>query len=302
MKKIGINGGFLGVDKRLANEGYFGWEKNYLQNPAGYLLDFVSTTSLVAAWSMRRLNSNYLTNAVIARRSNDNNVIAVGFIGQDFDTATFQSYMASNSAFLTTWYDQSGNVRTLTQGSNGNQPRLRNVGVNEAINGRIAARGINANSTSIAGSIGSVSTSNFTIVLVLSLPAYSSGSRRIVSCNQSSNSDTGLASTFNINLSGSNQIVVENAMNLYATVAANTPTVLTVMWNGTSLKIRGNGAEIASTNNTNTLTINTITFVGLGQVSDSVVAESIVYARTLTTGELQTIEKNMGAYYGITVA
>lgn len=268
--------------------------------PLGYPLDQISTTSLVGAWSNRKLSTSYSGFANEVRRSSDNAASNVGFSEMDYDAVSLTAYVGANSGFIKTWYDQSGNGRNLTQATNSNQPRIRNSGTNDLINSRLTIKGSNTNQASLGGSIGSVSTTTLTIVVVLSVPAFVTGNRRVVSTNQSGNNDYGNSSTFNINQHTTNGIMVNQNTNLTTTLNANTPSVLTAIWNGSTLKIRINGTEVASASNTSTIIVNDIDFFGATfSYGDFSISECVMYSRALNSTELGIIEGNMGAYYGI---
>ena len=65
----------------------------------------------------------------------------IGFSGNFVDTAAMLAAAGSNSAFIETWYDQSGNGRNVVQAVNGQEPRIVNSGVLQLdANGELAAR------------------------------------------------------------------------------------------------------------------------------------------------------------------
>ena len=267
-----------------------------------YILDTISNTNLVGAWSLRKLkNSAVYANKV--RRSNDNSAIDIGFSGVNYDTSSLSTHVGANSGFITAWYDQSGNGFTLSQGTSGNQPIIRSSGTNNVINSKVAIKGNTTNQASLGGSIGSISTTVLTITIVLSVPAFVTGNRRVVSVNQSGNNDYGISSTFNINQHATNGIMVNQNTDLTTTLNANTPSVLTAIWNGSTLKIRINGTEVVSASNTSTIIANDIDFFGATySYLECLISESVLFSRALNTTELQLLERNMGTYYGITVA
>lgn len=99
------------------------------------------TASAAAAFSLRRLRCAYAGSAIQVRRSNDNATLNIGFTSWgDLDTAAMKTFVGANSAFVTIWYDQSGNARNALQATAGNQPRIMNAGVIEYQNGRPAVR------------------------------------------------------------------------------------------------------------------------------------------------------------------
>jgi hypothetical protein len=54
----------------------------------------------------------------------------------DIDVNALLTHVGSDSGFVTTWYDQSGNGRNATQTTAGSQPRIVNSGELEALNGK----------------------------------------------------------------------------------------------------------------------------------------------------------------------
>lgn len=109
-----------------------------------YLLD--SYTSASAAWSLMKVKSDYSGYCIKVRRSSDNTTQDIGFVDNEVDTAAIISFVSSNSGYIDTWYDQSGNSRNLTQGTNGNQPRIVNAGTLYRKNGKVAMEFIAASS------------------------------------------------------------------------------------------------------------------------------------------------------------
>lgn len=96
--------------------------------PAPLLDDY---TGASRAYSIRKISSTYLGNCIKIRRSSDNVEQDIGFDGDVLDTASMLSFIGGSSAYVTTWYDQSGNGADATQTTSGNQPRIMNAGVIE---------------------------------------------------------------------------------------------------------------------------------------------------------------------------
>ena len=88
------------------------------------LLD--SYSGAAAAYSLRKLNSSYTGSAIRVRRSSDNTEMNIGFDSNgNLDTYSLSSFVGSGNGFVTTWYDQSGNLYNLTQNtSSDNQPTI----------------------------------------------------------------------------------------------------------------------------------------------------------------------------------
>lgn len=99
-----------------------------IPTPSGYLLD--NYTSAGIGLSLRRLSSTYSGSAIRVRRSSDNQETDIGFnAGGDLDTTSLLSFTGTYSAFVKTWYDQSGNARNLTQTTSSLQPQIVSAGV-----------------------------------------------------------------------------------------------------------------------------------------------------------------------------
>lgn len=94
------------------------------------LLDQYPTAS--AAWSIRKLRTEYTGPALRVRRSNDNATQDIGFLNNALDTTQLRTFVGSNSAFVDIWYDQSGRGFNLTMPSSSAQPRIVNAGLIES--------------------------------------------------------------------------------------------------------------------------------------------------------------------------
>jgi hypothetical protein len=93
------------------------------ETPIVYLFEQINAAP-IGAYSLRALNRNYTGPAVRIRRSSDNTELNVGFLKGNFDVETAKSFVGGGNGFITTWYDQSGNARDLTQGTQASQPRI----------------------------------------------------------------------------------------------------------------------------------------------------------------------------------
>ncbi|RYY83122.1 MAG: hypothetical protein EOO15_21895, partial [Chitinophagaceae bacterium] len=103
------------------------------------VLGLSASLAAVPAYSLRRLGTAYAGKALTVRRGNDNATLDIGFTASgDLDTAALKTFAGSNSAYVTRWYDQSGNALDAEQGTPVLQPRIVNAGVVERLNGRPA--------------------------------------------------------------------------------------------------------------------------------------------------------------------
>lgn len=86
------------------------------------------TTNLWCASSIQRLLASYTGAALRVRRSSDNAEQDIGFSGTALDTASLAAFVGSNSAYVTVWYDQSGNGNHHSNSDTTKQPRIVNAG------------------------------------------------------------------------------------------------------------------------------------------------------------------------------
>ena len=84
--------------------------------------------SAAAAYSLRRLRNAYTGSAIRVRRSSDNTEQNIGFTGNDLNTSALTTFVGAGNGFITTWYDQSGNGKDITQSTASNQPQIVSSG------------------------------------------------------------------------------------------------------------------------------------------------------------------------------
>ena len=80
--------------------------------------------SAAAAFSLRKLKSSYSGSAVQVRRASDNATQDIGFVNNELDTASLNTFCSGTNGFVTTWYDQSGNGKDTTQSTLNRQPKI----------------------------------------------------------------------------------------------------------------------------------------------------------------------------------
>ena len=90
------------------------------------LLDTYSGAA--AAYSLRQLSSAYSGDAIVVRRASDNTTQNIGFVNNELDTASLESFCSGTDGFVTTWYDQSGNGLDVAQSTASQQPQIISSG------------------------------------------------------------------------------------------------------------------------------------------------------------------------------
>ena len=84
-------------------------------------------TGATAAYSLRQLKSG-VTNAIEVRRASDNTTQDIGFVNNELDVTSLESFCSGTNGFVTTWYDQSGNGNDATQSTASDQPQIVSSG------------------------------------------------------------------------------------------------------------------------------------------------------------------------------
>jgi len=78
-----------------------------------------------AAYGLRKLNQAYSGNAIRVRRSSDNQELDIGFAADgDLNQSALTTFVGANNGFVSIWYDQSGNARNASQATVANQPQI----------------------------------------------------------------------------------------------------------------------------------------------------------------------------------
>ena len=101
------------------------WGDVYATLGGAPLLD--TYTGAIGAYSLRKLSSSYSGDAIVVTTDGVDSQ-TIGFSGNDLDTATLESFAGSGDAYVSTWYDQSGNSRNFTQSTLANMPKIVSSG------------------------------------------------------------------------------------------------------------------------------------------------------------------------------
>jgi len=116
------------------------WGKSYADLAGGGGTPFVGLldtySGAAAAYSLRQLSSNYSGDAIVVRRASDNTTQAIGFVNNELDTTSLESFCSGTDGFVTTWYDQSGNGYDAAQTTSSAQPKIVSSGSTILDNGK----------------------------------------------------------------------------------------------------------------------------------------------------------------------
>jgi hypothetical protein len=220
------------------------------------------------------------------RRSSDNAERDIGFIGEHLDVLALLVFVGNDNGFVTTWYDQSGNGRHATQTDPARQPQIVSAGVVLTKNGKATVLFDGSNDSLLTASAITSRSLNgvFSFRTGTVFPNYNSA----VSQNSFSDDKSfiGQAGTTNLRkqpLAGSvitiNGIVGED----FSPITSLKTVTYVFSSNVTSAILIGN--EIGGTGRN-----------WDGEISE-VTAES-----TLSTTDRQTLERNQGIYFNISVS
>ena len=254
-----------------------------------------------AAYSLRQVSSA-ASLACRVRRSSDNTEANIGFTASgDLDTAALLAHVGSGNGFVTTWYDQSGNNRHATKTTAGAQPRIVNAGVLDIANGKPAIR-FNGSSMYLGGV--SLPLSQLTLSSVLNDVTQASDIRYSIGTG-SGTPGRGIFSSFQFSLNKSVGYIPDAGVPVVQTGFLPTigqSYVVSLTTTATASSIWVNGGNNATGGR---ITLNQL-FIGQRGDSqwyyDGYNSETIVFPSALSTTDRQTLERNQGAYYGITVA
>jgi hypothetical protein len=141
-------------------------QKFWALNKCPLLLGTVA--NVTAAYSLRKLSCTYTGPAIRVRRESTgtnaegdvyfdasgqvsgSSTVNITKTGTDYAAGaktTFSAFFLGKNIYVTTWYDQSGNGRNVTQTTSSQQPRIVNAGGIEMSNSKPSIRFINADKT-----------------------------------------------------------------------------------------------------------------------------------------------------------
>ena len=271
--------------------------------PYSFLLD--TYPGALGAYSFRKLSSTYSGNCIRVRRSSDNTEQNIGFVNNVLDTASLLTFVGAGNGFITTWYDQSGNSKDVTQSTGVNQPRI-------VISGTLVTNPSNGkpclNYTTALGAQNWLDLTNQTFNgnnTLFGVYNWNSGDSGILSYGQASSgkrraifvfSPTGSAPWYNYS-SGF-------AQNLQIAAAATSTNYVTYsLFNTTSQQIEGsvNGGSVQSASRTLSNSAAAPIYLGRtesGEWLDGNIFEAIFYNSNQSTNRAG-IRDNINSFYTI---
>jgi PKD repeat protein len=264
------------------------------------------------AYSLRKLRAAYTGSAIRVRRSSDNTEQDIGFNGSNgLDTTALTTFVGAGNGFVTTWYDQSGNGRDVTQTSSANQPQIVSSGIVVSKNSKPSLDFDGTNDTLLRSGnfLGGSAASGFA---VSSFDNNTRAAREIIYGMQDT---TGARYDFLVARQASNAGVgfTQNAVDFYVeglfgsstfTVTDTNQKLYSMIYeNNVIRKLFVNTVEVNSgANNQGILDDGTDFYIGSDIIGDfyidGKIQEVVIYNANQTTNQA-LIETNINTYYGI---
>lgn len=271
-------------------------ETNTIQYYATASIDPVlNNYPVVVAYGLRKLKTSYNGPAIEIRRSNDNTTTQIGWDANGhLDTATLKTFGGIDDVYVSTWYDQSGNNRHLTQTNFAWQPIIMQSSSIIRRNGQPTIyHGTSYSGLSYAG------------------PPYLIDGPYSVNLVAGSNSNSGSPRRA---IQGSNNWLIGPYGNLHSWYAEGWNHNTTPVWSTTSNEIFTvvaplcsnasswrNGTTVSSGNNkTAPQKISTSAIGSYGEPLDGFISEIIVFNYELNSIQRQEIEINQATYNSLT--
>jgi hypothetical protein len=252
------------------------------------VLDLIFAIASVA-YGLRRLSRFWTGAAIRVMRTSDNSELDIGFIGEDLDVVTLLAFVGLANGEIVIWYDQSGNGRHAVSTA-GWRPRIVSNGVIETINGK---PGIN-----YVINKGLVITFGTTIAQSFSVLVSPSATWQTYHAIIDTGNNYATRSGAITNLASQGLLPTPQPLSLYRNGISVTPNSTNCL-NPISTPFQVTIEHIIY-NHANACIGNIESGTGGGCAIQS---ETIVFSgAVLSTADRETLERNQGSYYNITVA
>ena len=247
-----------------------------------------------AAYSLRKLNSDYTGAAVRVRRGSDNTELDLGFKSDGtLDTDAADAFWDGTNLTVKTWYDQSGNGNNLTQSTTNAQPLLYNNSGMIPLDGRPSLRFVGNDAFTFDNT--GLDIGNISSFAVLKL-SDTTGTQRVIQLSGTAVTDTNFyapvisSGSFLYKYAGVSRTTPANtANNLHTMIAGATQGDAEAFLNGTSVGTATLGSGISGA-------------AGIGGVGsdflNGFIQEVVVYSSDQSERR-QGIERNISNHYDL---
>jgi hypothetical protein len=210
----------------------------------------------------------------------------------DLDTAALLAFVGAGNGFVTTWYDQSGNGRNATQTTAGQQPQIVSNGVIETQNGRPMPRFDGSNDIL---TFQGVHDAQWSLAVVGLMGSSSQAFLQFGGINQFG-SMFNEAGTYRARPAGAANASAPFTPGEMAVLTATYGVAQTNLWKNGSIGTPSDAAGVAS---------NATSYIGALQsiyYLNGNIGEIIALNGVLSTTDRQTLERNQGQYYTISIS
>jgi hypothetical protein len=219
----------------------------------------------------------------------------------DLDTAALLAFVGAGNGFDATSSDQSGSGRNAVQATPTLQPRIVSNGAIVTENGRpTVAQSLGDQSLPISGAFTGMTSATGIFVfrqLTGNAGAHDFRAQAGGVSNHSPFSDGRAYDSF---FSATRQVF--NNYGPASSPSTDTLTIHTVRQTGTVLQVFKNGVQIDGDKTVSFQAPDGRSLFNPGFTGTAAVSEAIIFGTALSDADRQLIERNIGAYYGITVA
>ena len=255
-----------------------------------------------AAYSLRLLDNTYTGDAIVVRRASDNTTQSIGFVNNELDTATLESFCSGTDGFVTTWYDQSGNGVNAAQSTASAQPKIVSAGSTILENGKAAVE-FDGSSDNMVTSSNFIANTDLSLFLLRKFNSKSTAPQDVISQGATANSQGfkyGMSGGFQDQLAiyySSIYVPTDGTtttnQELHSLITTSSATTLNI--NATSQILNtSSGNQIG--NNNDPLTIGQRD--SGGGLFNGNIQELVIYTADKSTDE-SGIETNINSYYSI---
>lgn len=282
---MGVTLSYSGLGGKVKFSGTSGRFKTNYTRPG--LLDVYP--SAAAAYSLRKLSNTYTGSAIRVRRSSDNAEQNIGFVSGQLDTASLLTFCGVGNGFVTTWYDQSGNAKNLTQTTAGSQPSIVVSGALVTRNSKPYIRIVNGTNFVFSTDLVTTNGTNYSLWMLYEKSVIGGTDQILIKSGVEYHwLDYGTTQYIN---SGNNSIVITNPT-ANVTYLINTITNYgvgaTMYRNGTSIGTGAFGAGAASS-----------VFPGSRPSGTAITTAEFVFYPSNQASNRTAIESNINSYYSI---
>ena len=285
-----------------------GWDllaSQSLPTPENLLL-LDTYSGAAAAYSLRKLRTDYSGSAIRVRESGGNTEADIGFDSNgDLDTVALLAHCGANDGFVATWYDQSGNGNDISNPVVTSQAKIVNTGSVVTLNSKPAFDSEGITTFNLSSSNTQLWTGNKSYSMFSAF-----GLSGVVSTQHLSTYIGGSPDTYRLAMLSGNNLRLQSFDNSggnslsSATVSTNANFIASIFRTQSTTQVFANnvgGTEITGLNPpAEPTTTSDFSYGGLGSsfVFQGLSTEFIIYALDQTSNR-SAIEANINEYYTI---